>query len=57
MLVELNDGKEMSVEVDSSTTARELCFKVSDETGNSHNADYGIQVHIMGKVRDCCEYT
>ncbi|XP_046852558.1 unconventional myosin-VIIb-like isoform X3 [Xenia sp. Carnegie-2017] len=49
VLVELNDGKEVSVEVDSSTTARELCFKVSDETGNSHNADYGIQVHIMGK--------
>jgi hypothetical protein len=48
--VELNDGKEVYIEVDSSTTARELCVDAADEMGTDHNAGYGIQIGMMGKV-------
>jgi hypothetical protein len=48
--VELNDGREVHIEVDSSTTARELCIDAADEMGTDHNAGYGIQIGMMGKV-------
>lgn len=50
VLVELNDGREVYIEVDSSTTARELCVDAADEMGSDHNAGYGIQIGMMGKV-------
>ncbi|XP_028401436.1 unconventional myosin-VIIa-like isoform X2 [Dendronephthya gigantea] len=49
VLVELNDGREVYIEVDSSTTARELCVDAADEMGSDHNAGYGIQIGMMGK--------
>ncbi|CAB4023868.1 unconventional myosin-VIIb, partial [Paramuricea clavata] len=49
VLVELNDGREVHIEVDSSTTARELCIDAADEMGTDHNAGYGIQIGMMGK--------
>ena len=50
VLVELNDGREVYLEVDSSTTARELCVDAADEMGCDHNAGYGIQIGMMDKV-------
>ena len=50
VLVELNDGREVYIEVDSSTTANELCVDAADEMGTNHNAGYGIQIGMMGKV-------
>ena len=50
VLVELNDGREVYIEVDSSTTARELCVDASDEMAADHNSGYGIQIGMMGKV-------
>lgn len=50
VLVELNDGREVYLEVDSSTTSRELCVDAADEMGCNHNAGYGLQIGLMGKV-------
>lgn len=48
--MELNDGREVYLEVDSSTTARELCVDAADEMGRDHNAGFGLQISLMGKV-------
>lgn len=51
VLVELNDGREVLIEVDSSTTARELCQDSADEMGMDHREGYGLQIGMMGKVQ------
>ena len=48
--IELTDGREVELDVDSSTTAKELCDDAADELGCEHISGYGIQISIFGKV-------
>ena len=49
--LELMDGREVLLEVDSSTTAKELCEDAAEEMGCSHITGYGIQISMLDKVK------